>query len=88
MYISPNDFGPIVWLLFSARDESRGHAAVDLLARESEVEPIFHQLDVTQRSSIERLCNFLQDRYGGVDILVNNAGIMHRRNQVTLHSVL
>jgi len=36
---------------------------------------IFHQLDVTDASSIARLAEFLKARFGRLDILVNNAAI-------------
>lgn len=45
--------------------------------RESEVEPLFRQLDISNHGSIHRLSNFLLDTYGGLDILVNNAGVMY-----------
>ena len=37
--------------------------------------PKFHQLDITDKDSCEKLKTFLQSNYGGLDILVNNAGM-------------
>ncbi|KAK7106386.1 carbonyl reductase [NADPH] 1-like [Littorina saxatilis] len=64
-------------VILTARDEAKGHAAVERLVRESEVEPLFRQLDISNHGSIHRLSNFLLDTYGGLDILVNNAGVMY-----------
>lgn len=64
--------------ILAARNEKLGKEAVKLLERQDEVEPVFHQLDVTDIASIEQLHSFLQMEYGGLDILVNNAGIMFK----------
>ena len=40
------------------------------------VEVKFHQLDINNKESIEKLANFLKETYGGLDVLVNNAGVM------------
>jgi short-subunit dehydrogenase len=60
-----------------ARDEVRGKEAIAKLESEG-LYPKFHQLDIDDPSSIERLQKFLQDNYGGLDILVNNAGIAYK----------
>lgn len=62
--------------LFSslARDVVRGRAAVEDLEKTG-LRAKFHQLDVTDHSSIVQLRDFLQENYGGLDILVNNAGV-------------
>ena len=39
------------------------------------LQPKFHQLDLCDKASIDRLKNFLQTTYGGLDVLVNNAGM-------------
>src|ERR671935_149796 len=36
----------------------------------------FHEVDVADPASVERLYRAVADRYGGVDVLYNNAGIM------------
>jgi len=58
-----------------ARDETRGLAAVAALENEG-LHPKFHQLDIDDQESINKLHQFLVDSYGGVDILVNNAAIV------------
>jgi carbonyl reductase 1 len=61
----------------SARDEARGKEAIAKLESEG-LHPKFHQLDINDADSIERLRNFLLDKYGGLDLLVNNAGIAYK----------
>lgn len=38
--------------------------------------PKFHQLDITDETSINALRDHIKDTYGGIDILINNAAIM------------
>nr|KAG5702687.1 hypothetical protein BaRGS_013324 [Batillaria attramentaria] len=61
----------------TARDEGRGANAVEELNKEG-LKPKFHQLDIDDPSSIDRLRDFLQKTYGGLDVLVNNAGIAYK----------
>ncbi len=39
------------------------------------LKPQFHQLDIDDHGSVERLRDYLKKTYGGLDILINNAGI-------------
>ncbi|XP_015933919.1 (+)-neomenthol dehydrogenase [Arachis duranensis] len=67
-----------VKVVLTARDEKRGYEAVEKLRREcgfSNELVIFHQLDVTDSSSIASLVKFVKFQFGRLDILVNNAGI-------------
>ena len=61
----------------TARDEQRGKEACDKLVSEG-LNPSFHQLDITSVSSIEKLQQYLLDKYQGLDVLVNNAGIAYK----------
>ncbi|GFR71075.1 LOW QUALITY PROTEIN: carbonyl reductase [NADPH] 1 [Elysia marginata] len=63
-------------VLLTARDDSRGQAAVQVLEKEG-LHPKYHQLDISDHSSIVRLRDFLQNTYGGLDVLVNNAAILY-----------
>ncbi|XP_033639673.1 carbonyl reductase [NADPH] 1-like [Asterias rubens] len=58
----------------TSRNEERGKEAVAKLNKEG-LKPQFHQLDIDDRTSVERLRDYLKKTYGGLDILINNAGI-------------
>ncbi|KAK7295028.1 hypothetical protein RJT34_17931 [Clitoria ternatea] len=65
-----------VKVVLTARDEKRGHEAIERLKECGLSElVIFHQLDVTDSSSIASLVEFVKIQFGRLDILVNNAGI-------------
>ena len=64
----------ILFTFFIARSEQLGQEAVKKLNGEG-LHPKFHQLDLTDKASVDKLRNFLQSTYGGLDILVNNAGM-------------
>ena len=40
--------------------------------------PKFHQLDLDDNTTIQKLAAFLKENYGGLDLLVNNAGIAYK----------
>ncbi|XP_071803174.1 carbonyl reductase [NADPH] 1-like [Asterias amurensis] len=58
----------------TSRNEERGKEAVAKLNQEG-LKPQFHQLDIDDRTSVDRLRDYLKKTYGGLDILINNAGI-------------
>jgi len=62
----------------TSRDAGRGEAAIAALKEEG-LSPCFHQLDIDDQTSIEKLKSFLVEKYGGLDILVNNAGIAYKQ---------
>ncbi|KAJ4759555.1 NAD(P)-binding Rossmann-fold superfamily protein [Rhynchospora pubera] len=65
-----------VTVILTARDEKRGKEAIKELSDEFGLtNVIFHQLDVTDNSSIMSLVDFVKDRFGKLDILVNNAAV-------------
>ncbi|XP_062602464.1 carbonyl reductase [NADPH] 1-like [Saccostrea cucullata] len=66
-------------VFLTARDEERGKEAVQSLNNEG-LSPKFHQLDITDKSSIERFTDFIKNTYGGLDVLVNNAGIAFKKS--------
>jgi (+)-neomenthol dehydrogenase len=65
-----------VAVVLTARDETRGAAAVEKLRGLGLSNVIFHQLDITDAPSIARLVVFFKTRFGKLDILVNNAGFV------------
>ncbi|KAM6584853.1 hypothetical protein CsatB_011855 [Cannabis sativa] len=63
-------------VVLTARDEKRGLEAVEKLAEAGLSQlVVFHQLDVTDPSSISALTDFVKTKFGKLDILVNNAGL-------------
>lgn len=59
-----------VTVVLTARDGKRGTEAVEKLKGQGISDVLFHQLDITDASSIAGLADFLKTRFGRVDILV------------------
>jgi carbonyl reductase 1 len=71
-----------VKVVMGGRDSERGkEAAAELKAKNCDV--VFHQLDLTDHSSIERTHEFLAKEFGRVDVIVNNAALCY--NDPTLY---
>ncbi|XP_070197436.1 carbonyl reductase [NADPH] 1-like isoform X2 [Littorina saxatilis] len=68
-------------VILTSRDEGRGQEALKALTGEG-LKPKFHQLDIDDPASIDRLRDFLKGQYGGLDILVNNAGIAFKADSM------
>lgn len=64
-------------VILCARDNQRGEEAINKLKEEG-LQAKFHQLDITDESSVKNLKEYLLANYSGVDLLVNNAAIYHR----------
>ena len=62
-------------VILTSRDPSKGQAAREDLAR-SGLEVDFHQLDVTDPESINKLKEDIMRDYGSLDVLVNNAAVL------------
>ncbi|XP_008661912.1 salutaridine reductase isoform X1 [Zea mays] len=62
-----------ITVVLTARDETRGAAALEELRALGLSDVVFHLLDITDASSIARLAGFLKARFGRLDILINNA---------------
>lgn len=60
--------------ILTCRDAAKGEAAAQSLQQQG-LPVVFHQLDITQESSVKTLKQWVQQQYGRVDILINNAGI-------------
>lgn len=76
-------------IYLTARDKSRGQAAVEELLSDvklSEANALskdggqtdikYAELDVESKESVRSFAELLQNQHGGIDIIVNNAGIM------------
>ncbi|KAK4492318.1 hypothetical protein RD792_003121 [Penstemon davidsonii] len=63
-----------VTVVLTARNEKRGMEATKLLHESGLSNVVFHQLDVTDRHSIDSLVKFTTTHFKRLDILVNNAG--------------
>ncbi|XP_071695887.1 (+)-neomenthol dehydrogenase-like [Rutidosis leptorrhynchoides] len=61
-------------VILTARNESRGIAAIENLHASGVVNVVFHQLDVKDPTSIAKLAKFVESQFQKLDILVNNAG--------------
>lgn len=70
-------FDGVVYL--TARDVERGKKAVADLEKDG-LNPKFHQLDVTDKKSLEVFRDYIKSNYEGIDILVNNAAIAFKSN--------
>ncbi|KAH3778672.1 carbonyl reductase [NADPH] 1-like isoform X2 [Dreissena polymorpha] len=64
-------------VILTARSEANGQEALKKLNAEG-LKPVFHQLDITDGTSVQRMRDFLQKNYGGLDVLVNNAAIAYK----------
>lgn len=65
-------FNGIVYL--TSRDTKRGETAIEKL-KELGFTPRFHQLDIGDQDSVNKLRDHLKSTHGGLDILINNAGV-------------
>lgn len=70
----------IVYL--TSRNEELGKNAVKDLEALG-LKPRYHQLDITDRKSIESLRDTLVEKHGGLDVLVNNAGMAYKGASTT-----
>lgn len=57
-------------VILTARDEGRGIEALEKLKTSGASDVLFHQLDVTDSSSVASLANFINSQFGKLDILV------------------
>lgn len=63
-------------VVLTARDEKRGLDALNKLKDSGCADHVlFHQLDVTDFSSVASLAEFINNKFGKIDILINNAGV-------------
>ncbi|OWF55653.1 Carbonyl reductase [NADPH] 1 [Mizuhopecten yessoensis] len=61
-------------VILTSRMTPKGKDALRVLQKEG-LNPVFHELDITQSESIWMLRKYIEDHYGGIDILINNAAV-------------
>uniref|UniRef100_A0A0D3FYA8 Salutaridine reductase n=1 Tax=Oryza barthii TaxID=65489 RepID=A0A0D3FYA8_9ORYZ len=61
-----------ITVVLTARDETRGVEAAERLRGMGLSSVVFHQLEVTDSSSVARLADFLKTRFGKLDILASS----------------
>jgi len=69
-------------------DKDEGIKSVKELQAKN-LNPLYHQLDITDQASVDKFANHLKENHGKIDCLVNNAGIStssFRTNQSVAHS--
>ncbi|CAI5467892.1 unnamed protein product [Closterium sp. Yama58-4] len=79
-YIARGLAGEGLTTVLTARDPGLGQEAVKKLQGEGLQEVEFHQLDISDQSSIDSFARWLKDTHGGLDVLVNNAGMAYKGN--------
>ncbi|XP_028173788.1 carbonyl reductase [NADPH] 1-like [Ostrinia furnacalis] len=65
-------FDGLVYL--TSRNEELGKAAAAKL-KQLDNPPHYHQLDVSDKESMLKFRDYIEDKHGGIDILINNAGV-------------
>lgn len=60
-------------VILTSRSQENGEKAFNKLKEFGEL--YFHQLDVTNRESINQIVEYIENTFGQLDILINNAGI-------------
>ena len=68
-------FGIMELILLMVARECLECGVSNLLSHDAGLKVHFHQLDINDKASAERLRDFMKEKYGGIDILVNNAGM-------------
>ena len=61
-------------VILTSRDPIQGQAALSEIT-EMDSKIVYHQLDITDQDSIDKLQTYVKKEFGRLDVLVNNAGI-------------
>ena len=67
-------------VILTSRDVTKGEHAAESLHREG-LQVDYHLLDVTELKQVDRIHDWVLERYGRLDILVNNAGVLLGEDQ-------
>ena len=68
-------------VILTSRNQEKGEQATETLKKEG-LDVTFHQLDVTDQSSIEAVKTFVDKSFGRLDVLINNAGIFRDKGGI------
>lgn len=72
-------------VLLTARDFTKGIMATKQLREDKKLDNIlFYQLDVSNKSDIQRIAFEVEQEFGRLDILINNAAILYDTGQNTI----
>jgi NAD(P)-dependent dehydrogenase (short-subunit alcohol dehydrogenase family) len=63
-------------VILSARDTTKGEIAAKQLSDRG-LDVVFHHLDVSDQSHVDRIVYQLEQQFGRIDVLVNNAAILY-----------
>jgi len=61
-------------VILTSRDAAKGQEAAETLRREG-YDLSYHQLEVTDLTSVATLHKFVVNKFGRLDVLINNAGV-------------
>jgi len=67
-------------VFLTSRDEGRGQEALNILTKQEGLSVKYHQCDISNPSSVEKLRDYMKENYGGIDVLVNNAAMAFKRD--------
>jgi NAD(P)-dependent dehydrogenase (short-subunit alcohol dehydrogenase family) len=71
-------------VIFSSRNEKKGMEAFQKMGNLDNI--YFHQLDVGDDRSVDKLYTYIEDKFGRLDILINNAAINYDTWQNSLNA--
>jgi len=61
-------------VILTSRDTNKGKTATNTLKNEN-LDILYHQLDITETSGIDKIYNYVAEKFQRLDLLINNAGI-------------
>ena len=76
-------------IIFTSRNENLGKASLNKLISKypSYASTIFyHQLDITNKESVDTIINYIKKNFAKIDILFNNAGLYHSSKENVINT--
>lgn len=68
-------------IYLTSRSEEKGKAAVVKL-KQMGFNPLYHQLDIADQTSVDSFKEHIQSTHGGFDLLINNAAVLYRVSKI------